>query len=324
ENYLGNRIYELDEPLGDIVLAAESELGHGKVIVFGDTALLQMGSLPYCQRYVSDLFRWGAHGTPNGRPWFLALVLFLGLWLWVATWTKQSFVVVIVAIWSVSAAVIMGEWTLQWSHTGHHYNGPIAYLDHAHMSLCDHEGYAKDDGDTYLVDSLVRNGFIPMAWKEFNREALERSALMTSMAATKPYSEGECRILDAFMKRGSHIVLSSGDRCTHGTKDFLKPYGIEILTTPLGAVSPENTSKGVFMYNANPMAVDGLKEGEILCSAFEGQYPVVVERKVGKGKLTAISDYGLFFNGRLEKLDWASPANISFLKELIGTWDGSD
>ncbi|MDY6950981.1 MAG: hypothetical protein SWE60_05680, partial [Thermodesulfobacteriota bacterium] len=40
ENYLGNRIYELDEPLGDIVLAAESELGHGKVIVFGDTALL--------------------------------------------------------------------------------------------------------------------------------------------------------------------------------------------------------------------------------------------------------------------------------------------
>ena len=322
ENYLGDRIYDLDEPLGDIVLAAESKLDDGKVIVFGDTALLQMGSLPYCQRYVSDLFRWAVHGKPIGLPWGLVLVLLLGLTLWVAQSKKQSFVMVTVVILSVSAAIIMAEWTLQLWHKDHHYAGPIAYLDHAHMSLCDHEGYAKDDGDTYLVDSLVRNGFIPLAWKSFNRKALEKSALMISMAATKPYSINECRILAEFMKRGSQLVLLSGDRCTHGTKDFLKSYGVEILSTPLGAVAPENNSEGVFMYNANPMAVDDPQKEEILCTAFEGKYPVVVERKVGKGKLTAISDYGLFFNGRLEKLDWASPANIDFLRKLLGTSHG--
>jgi hypothetical protein len=71
------------------------------------------------------------------------------------------------------------------------------------------------------------------------------------------------------------------------------------------------------------MAVDGLKEEEVLCSAFEEKYPVIVQRKIGQGKLTAISDYGLFFNGRLEKLDWASPPNIYFLQKLLGTSDGS-
>ena len=322
ENYLGDRIYDLDEPLGDIVLAAECKLDDGKVIVFGDTALLQMGSLPYCQRYVSDLFRWAVHGKTIGPPWGLVLVLFLGLTLWVYQSKEQSLVMVTVVILSVSAAIIMAEWTLQSWHKDHNYTGSIAYLDHAHMSLCDHEGYAKDDGDTYLVDSLIRNGFVPMAWKRFNREALEKSALMTSMAATKPYSKNECRILDEFMKRGSQLVMSSGDRCTRGSKDFLKSYGVEILSTPLGAVPPEDNSEGVFMYNANPMAVDDPQEAEILCTAFGGKYPVVVERKVGKGKLTAISDYGLFFNGRLEKLDWASPANIHFLKKLLGTSHG--
>jgi hypothetical protein len=322
ENYLGDRTYGIEEPLGDLVLAAEAKLGNGRVIVFGDTALLQMGSLPYCHRYVSDLFRWAVHGKTFCFPWSLVLVLFLALSFWVAESQKYPPLLVAAVVLSVSLAVMISEWTLQLSYGDHDYTGPIAYLDHAHMSLCDHEGYAKDDGDTYLVDSLVRSGFIPMAWRSFDKKALGKSALMMSMAATKPYSQEEVRVVDAFMKDGGHVVMLSGDRCTHGTKDFLKSYGMEILTTPLGAVGPGDNSAGIWMYNANPMALDGLQETEVLCTAFEEKYPIVVERKVGKGKLTAISDYGLFFNGRLEKLDWASPANINFLRKLIQTSRG--
>jgi hypothetical protein len=322
ENYLGDRTYNLDEPLGDMVLAAASRLGEGKTIVFGDTALLQMGSLPYCQCYVADLFRWAVHGEPLGLPWGLALILLLVVTLWAAQSKDQTFVLATVVILSVGVGIILGEWTLQLRQKDHYYTGSIAYLDHAHVSLCDHEGYAKDDGDTYLVDSLVRNGFIPMAWKEFNRRALEASTLLISMAATKPYSSKECGVLEEFMKRGGQLVLLSGDRCTQGTKAFLESYGVEILSTPLGSVAPENNSEGLLMYSANPMAVDELREDEILCTAFGGKYPVAVEREVGEGKLTAISDYGLFFNGRLEKLDWASPANIQFLRKLLQRPDG--
>jgi hypothetical protein len=323
KNYLGDRICNADEPIGDIVLAAESTLEKGKVIVFGDTALLQMGSLVYCQRYVADLFRWAVHGKSSGLPWGLVLAVVLVLTFWLAQWEKQHFVIVGAVIMSITLAIMIGESVLQLSYQDHDYNGPIAYLDHSHVSLCDHEGYSKDDGDTYLVDNLVRNGFVPMAWKEFNKTALEESALMMSMAATKPFSQKEAFLVDEFMKKGGHLVVLSGDRCAHATKDFLKSYGMEIEATPLGAVSADDNSEGILMYNANSMAVDGLQKEEILCTAFEQEYPVAVRRKTGKGKLTTISDYGLFLNGQLEKLDWASPSNIYFLKKLIGTSDGS-
>ena len=322
-NYIGDRIYNMDEMLGDILLAAESKLGDGKFIVFGDTALLQAGALPYCHRYVSDLFKWGVHGKSSYFPWGLVLVLVLIATLWIAKTQQRPFVIAVAMILSTSLGVFVGEAILHLSYTEHQYNGRIAYLDHAHVALCDHEGYAKEDGDSYLVDNLIRNGFIPMAWKEFNRNALEKSALMISMATTKPYSRKERGILDEFMKRGGQLLVLSGDRCAHATKDFLELYGIRILPTPplggiAGGLAPEDNSERISMYSANPISVEGLQKEEVLCTAFD-KYPVVVERKVGQGKLTVVGDYGLFFNGRLEKLDWASPENIYFLRKLIGT-----
>ncbi len=318
KNYIGDRIYNTNEALGDIVLAAESQIGDGKVIVFGDTALLQMGSLVYSQRYVADLFRWAVHGESLSFPWGLLLVLVLTYTWWAAKSRKKSFGFVVSIVISSALAIIASESILSSFYGDHEYNGRIAYVNHAHASLCDHDGFSKDDGDSYLVDNLVRNGYIPMAWKKFNRKALQKSALMISMAAAKPYSQEECHVLDEFMKNGGQLLLLSADRCTHATKDFLKSYGIEILPTPLGAIAPENNSEQIQMYNVNPLSVDGLQQGEIRCTAFEKEYTVAVERQVGEGKLTMIGDCGLFFNGWLEKRDWSSPANINFLQKLIG------
>ncbi len=317
KNYLGDRMYNTDEALGDIVLAAEYEMEAGKIIVFGDTALLQMGALPYSHRYVADLFKWAIHGKLLGLPWGLILFLAMGLLWWTARLREGSVIRVTTFALAISLAVIAGEWLLRLSYGNHQHRGRIAYLDQAHVSACDHQGYAKDDGDTYLIDNLVRNDFIPMAWNRFHGIALKKSVLMISMAATKAYSDHETKAVDAFMKSGGQLLLLSSDRCRHATKDLTAQYGIEILSTPLGAISPDKNSEKILMYNANPLSVEALEKEEVRCAA-HGDYPVVVEREVGEGRLTMIADYGLFFNGRLEKRDWASPANILFLKKLIG------
>jgi hypothetical protein len=234
----------------------------------------------------------------------------------------EGAVTAVSVIIAVSLSVIIAEWFLQVSYQDPKYEGPIAYLDHSHVSLCDHEGYSKEDGDTYLVDNLVRNGFVPMAWKRFNRDVLQGSALVTSMAATRSFSESEIFVLDAFMKKGGHLMVLSGDRCAHASKEFFSLCGMEIETTPLGSVPADENSEGIVMYDANPIFLKEPKEGEVLCSAFGGKYPVVVRRNIGKGKLTAIADYGLFFNGRLERPDWANPPNIFFLRKLLKESDG--
>jgi len=316
--YLGNRIYETKETLGDIVLAAAASSGDGKVIVFGDTALLQLGSLVYCQRYVADLFRWAVHGKASAFPWGLLLIFGLAATWWIDNYQRWPPLTLICVILSMVLGVGIGDIALSLTYGDHAYNERVAYLDHAHVSLSVHQGYVEDDGDYSLADNLVRNGYLPVALSIFDQRVLEKASLMISAAATRPFSKREARWIHQFMTDGGQVLIASSDRTRHATKDFLKSYDIEILDLPLGSIRPENNSQRIVTYQSNPVLSPNSSDTRVLLSAFDGRYVVGIEKDSGKGKLTVVGDYGILFNGVLEKQDWASPENIFFLKKLIG------
>lgn len=319
DGYLGDRTYRTTEPLGDIVLAAVAPLGEGKVVVFGDTALLQLGSLVYCQQYIADLFRWAAHGRVSLFPWGLLLLLSLAVTWWIARYEKWRALTLLPVVLSVVLAIGIGEYLLASTFGDHEYSGRFAYLDHAHVSLVVHQGYVEHDGDYYLADNLVRNGYLPVAQKKFDEKVLQKASLMMSAAATRPFSKKETRLIDEFMKEGGQVFIASSDCTRHATEDFLESYGITILDIPLGSIQPENNSEKIITYHTNPVSATASEGGRVLLSAFDNRYAVALERGVGKGKLTVVGDYGILFNAVLEKQDWASPENILFLKKLIGS-----
>jgi hypothetical protein len=316
--YLGDRIYRVKEPLGDIVLAAVAPLGQGKVIVFGDTALLQLGSLVYCQQYIADLFRWAVHGRVSLFPWGILLVFALIATGWMARYRHWHPLAPIPIMLSAVLAISIGEYILGSTYGNHDYNERFAYLDHAHVSLTVHQGYSEDNGDYYLADNLVRNGYLPVAQKKFDETVLQKASLMISAAATKPFSKKESRLIDKFVKDGGQVFIASSDRTRHATEKFLKSYGIEILDIPLGSIQPENNSDKIVTYHTNPVLATGSGGERVLLNAFDNRYVVALEKDIGKGKLTVIGDYGILFSAVLEKQDWASPENIFFLKKLIG------
>ena len=316
--YLGDRIYGLNEPLGDIVLAAVAPLEEGKVVVFGDTALLQLGSLIYSQQYIADLFRWAVHGRVSLFPWGLPLILALVATWWVARYQRWQTLALTPLVLSTVLAIGIGEYILGSTYGDHVYHERFAYLDHAHVSLAVHQGYLEDDGDYYLAYNLVRNGYLAVAQKKFDEKVLQNASLMISAAATKPFSKRESRLIDQFIKDGGQVLIASSDRTRHATEDFLKSYGIKILETPLGSIKPENNSEKILTYNSNPVSDRDIDGGRALLSAFDNRYVIALEKDSGKGKLTVIADYGILFNGVMEKEDWASRENAFFLKKLIG------
>jgi len=316
--YLGDRIYGINEPLGDIVLAAVAPLEEGKVVVFGDTALLQLGSLIYSQQYIADLFRWAVHGRVSLFPWGLPLILALVATWWVGRYQRWQTLALTPLVLSTVLAIGIGEYVLGSTYGDHAYNERFAYLDHAHVSLAVHQGYLEDDGDYYLAYNLVRNGYLAVAQKKFDEKVLQKASLMISAAATKPFSERETRLIDQFMKNGGQVLVASSDRTRHATEDFLKSYGIKILETPLGSIKPENNSDNILTYHSNPVSDRDSDGGRVLLSAFDDRYVIALEKDSGKGKLTVIADYGILFNGVMEKEDWASRENAFFLKKLIG------
>jgi hypothetical protein len=61
--FLGNMRFERGERVGDLILAAESSYGKGKIIAFGDTSFLQNISIAYSYPLINNLFAYLAENS---------------------------------------------------------------------------------------------------------------------------------------------------------------------------------------------------------------------------------------------------------------------
>ncbi|MDR1160365.1 MAG: hypothetical protein LBK69_07055 [Syntrophomonadaceae bacterium] len=63
DGFLGNMQFERGERIGDLILAAESSYGKGKMIAFGDTSFLQNISIAYSYSLINNLFAYLAENS---------------------------------------------------------------------------------------------------------------------------------------------------------------------------------------------------------------------------------------------------------------------
>lgn len=115
--HLGNRTYENGEMLGDLVIAASSTYGKGKVLVFGDTSYLFNSEMPSRYKMIYDSVTWlmsseSGYGAALGWSSFLllaALIAFIVIRRPRVTVSLMAYTAVILALALVVSGSINGS-----------------------------------------------------------------------------------------------------------------------------------------------------------------------------------------------------------------------
>lgn len=323
--------FEAGERLGDLVLAAEQQVGAGLVAVLGDAYPFTNEGGVRGSEYTGRLLSHLAHrsGSPQ-TPWRQAVTSLVALGLLGAAFWRPAAtrVLGVVVLWALSQA---GSEAISRRATrvvpdGRLVNleGPtsasrLAYIDAAHLSPYS-DGPWDFDGINGLTLTLMRNGYLTLTLPELSRERLERAAVFVSIAPARQFTEAERQVLRAFVESGGTFFCLVGAEEAFASDAWLADFGLHVPPSPvptlgrwrepepLGHVSAAygnakqhgagDYQASVQFYAAWPVTVDA-NHVEILVSAPHGQ-PVVVSRQVGQGRVVVIGDTGFALNKNLE------------------------
>ncbi|MCP4117599.1 MAG: hypothetical protein GY737_19820 [Desulfobacteraceae bacterium] len=328
--FLGDYKRNGREQLGDLVLVAESALGRGKVLVFGDTSTFQNGVMPVTWKFLDRIFDWlsrerdvfypGVQSAAAGGLFLTAFFLAAarcsrdlrptGL-LWLLCIISADSAVRINSTW-ISASP--GTGTVKPAlpmETGVKYK-PV-FIDTSHHERLSVFG-PSDDGVWGLSLNLMRNGRIPMLMDNFSGEQLAGADLFFVIAPTTPFSGDEIEILTRFMENGGTVVWTVGWEESAGSASFLDSLGLSIDSVPLGKAACATPLGQASFVETWPIVGDGASM-TILAEKFG--YPIMIHRPVGKGGLVLAADSWFLLNKNLETYKKYNPANIRFFRHLI-------
>jgi hypothetical protein len=309
--------FDASEPLGGPVLVAEQRIGRGKVLVFGDTSSFVNGIVVSTHEFVGRVLRWLA--TPGGNrigrftiPIAIILVLIAALVaLRNAPLSRVSLLVLIVTLVIVPEAA---RW--YWlRNADHDPEGNIAYVDASHLPRVSQEGW-RDDGLMGLHMNLMRNGLLSFNLFDFDKKAVARSQLLVIVSPSKRFGRGEVRALRQFVTDGGTLIVSVGFEEVDASRRLLEAFELEVEDMPLGHFRVQSPVLGLeaMFYEAWPMR-DRSGRAEIISA--HGEYPLIVAKKVGMGRVVAIGDSQFLMNKNLEAEKSYYQVNIDFLKALL-------
>ena len=324
-SYLGNLEYDAGEPLGDVVLAAATQWGKGRAVLFGDTSPFQNGSVMDSHALIQRTMRWlGNRGWTAGlNPWRSgALVLLIGLVgtiLLIASGSWFSGVltalllpVVSVALWTA----IPGPDAKTWNPTEY----KLALVDTSHRPLFD--GMAWEDRSIGGLEfNLMRNGFIP--YSSASPEMLDEYpvALYVIFAPTTPLSIDMVDRVERYVENGGWAIVSAGWNLEPNVRPLLTRFGLHMRNIPLGQTGGTAFADSVQLADGYPIEGDG-PDIEPIIECF-GYTPARIVRR-GKGGLVAIGDSQFFYNKNLEGQDnFVVMENVDFIRNLVNHIEGS-
>jgi len=323
--HLGNRIYERGETLGDLVVAACDTYGDGKVLVFGDTSYIFNNELPFRFDLIYNSISWLMSRELNYAKYFCwASAIFLLAIFAIAVGKHRPKITVQFLI--CIALVVAFSLAASASLNGHIFNAPahseadLAWIDYTHLNQFNLESY-QDDGIAGLTINLIRNGFLPQVCQaEKCIPDVFRGAASVIIAPNKHYTAKEASMYREFVEDGGLLMISAGYKSAEPLDLILRSFGLQIGDLPLGSfpwieethatggqsiVSAGNLKrywhKPKFM-EAYPVLADGEYE-PIAWMRYNGNtYNLIIEKKIGKGRVILIGDSRFLLNENLEQL----------------------
>lgn len=323
--HLGDRKYEKDEALGDLVVAASDTYGKGKVLVFGDTSYIFNNELPFKYRLIYDSIAWlRSHelGYDSAFVW-ASVVILIALGLYFIRLPQPKVTVLFlasVAIFIAFSLVVPGIINESLIQNSQNAEKDIAWIDHTHLNQFDLDNY-QPGGIAGLVINLFRDGYLPMVLtdkKDFPDVSMGK--IMIIIAPNERYTPEEASLLKRFVEGGGMLILSAGHKSVGQLDSILNQFDMQIGDLPLGSppwivethgtmgqgkVTAENLRefwhKPKFM-EAYPVLATGEYE-RITWLDYEGKnYNLAIAKKFGQGEVVLFGDSRYLLNENLEYL----------------------
>ncbi len=320
--FLGDYRRGPEEQLGDLVLAAHSPHGRGKVLVFGDTSTFQSGVLTANHHFINGIFDWlnkKRVPRPAGLRISIALVLICAGALFVGGRLSPAGALAWIMILGLGPGAIMqgagnhAQAVPARSESKVYQTALIDISHHGRFSLS-----ASADGSIFgLGINLMRNRYLPLYLREFSPEALGRSDLLFVIAPSSAFTPKEAATLTRYMENGGTIFWCAGWEEADASRSFLDPLGLSVDSIPLGRGTVDAGRYKAEFLEAWPVT-GGSEEAAVLARKFD--YPVILHQPVGKGGLILIGDSEFLHSRNLESYrDDYRLNNIRFFRYLLNT-----
>ncbi|MFC1969310.1 DUF4350 domain-containing protein [Chloroflexota bacterium] len=312
--FLGNSRLDPGEQLGDLVLAAESRYGKGKVLVFGDTSSFQNISLSTADKFVDGVFHWLVSKEIPGRETPLTIVALMSLVLAALFLTRPgwSLMTLLICVVVVSMSITIPR-IAQGAEPEEETKAEVAYIDYSHTGRFDLM-YWEDDSIGGLSNNLLRNGFMPFLLRDFSKEKLSQAKLLVLIAPAKPFQKREIGEIKAFVERGGTLLISVGWEEEQAIAPLLESMGLYLDNIPLGPVELKRGNHTVRFREAWPIFY---RDGGTKAVVQQWNYPIVTEQVHGKGRIIAIGDSYFLLNQNLEGIEEYSLGNIFLLRDIL-------
>lgn len=319
----GTSRFDLGERLGDLVLAAEQNIGQGTVVVLADATPMKNLGLADGYEFAGRLLGYlAARASSPQAAWRQILGLFaclglVGLLGWRAEpgrllVTLSVFAFLLIA----STAVSEARSRVLFDGRGSTPN-PVACIDASHLEAAAGEPWSED-GLAGLQLHLMRNGYLPIVMRRWSEEQLDRVGMLIAVGPARRYSEAETLAVRGFVEGGGVLLCMAGANDAGPVQSLLDEFGLSVPLSPLAPENPQREPEpmGYFrtpfvdtgkyqvyvgFYAGWP--VEGTeKNSEPLVRGFEDR-PVVVSARVGQGKVFLFGDTYFATNKNLESED---------------------
>jgi len=329
--FLGNYVYDVGEQLGDVVLAAGSYYGDGRVVVFGDTSSFQNSAIPRSYELVDAVFQWLGDDDGLGDDFWLdvgALLLFC------------VFVVLLIVLKGRDLVVFVGVGVvlmvvLAVVSAGSCFVSEVSFRDdHVVIDVGLGEQVAIDpfheDSLSGLVLNFHRNGLLPLYVGDGFDVASCDAGFIVFNAPTCVLSDSLVLDLVAYMNGGGVVVVASGFLDKEAVVPLLERFGLDVDNVPLGPVPYVEGDPASFEFeprfvNSWPIRFESSSVRSFYNFSWNDVvYHLMVFQPVGDGGLLLVSDGEFLLDDNIESIYDYWPGNIIFLKHIIDeVYEGS-
>ncbi|MFZ5831928.1 MAG: DUF4350 domain-containing protein [Planctomycetota bacterium] len=301
--------YRAGERLGDLVLAAESRLGRGRVIAVGATTPFEDQTIPRSHAFVARLLGYAAQPATSPQAWWrqlVALLLAAGVVVLIArrpSPAKTAAVAVTLALstWlslsatRAAARVIPAE--------DRSPNQKVALLDASHFESFPSAPDAPSGVGRFSA-VLAENGYLPLMAPDLGPDRLAAADLVVLIAPWRPFSKALQADLQAYVESGGDVLCLVGAEDAAASAPLLRDFDLRVPTSPVppGGTQREPEPLGAYaihlnlqkaqlalrFYAAWPVECNS-QPHEVLVSTPE-KLPIVVRRLMGSGSFTLVGD----------------------------------
>jgi uncharacterized membrane protein len=313
--YLGNGVLDKDEKVGDHTIIACSKYGKGRVIVFGDSSYFQNLALYRNYKFCYSCFDWLNRMNLSLGNVLLILSIILLITAVIINNCRQIGYGIVPAIIITQCIAFMAN-NHSYPDIDYKKLGQRVLFDFAHYPQ--HRTY-WEDSDNYptsldsLVHQTLRVGLHPFLKYNgrLNAQELKGYDAMVISSPNLPYTRQEVQDVQQWVHHGGGLLVLGG-ASRKSINALLEPFKIHLDDKPLGTyycqkdtdgndfkVSMRFTTKRFIKHPITQginsilfMTPVSVKGGIPLAYVYD--YPTMIYKKYGKGRVVVVGD-DLFF-----------------------------